>query len=90
MKDAFEITFPTGEVLTVRTVVEGEAVLHEVVQNGMPDPVAYTDWSPDANSAGARLRLVAMALASVMIKDGDERFLDHLISILPSQSSSHN
>lgn len=83
MKDAWAIIFPTGEVLTVRPVVEGGAVLHEVVQTGIPEPIAFTEWAPDEPSAHARVRLLAMALASVMLKENDERFLDHLISILP-------
>jgi hypothetical protein len=83
MRDAWGIIFSTGEVLTVRPVVEGEAVLYEVLQNGLPNPVAYTEWAPGEDSAHHRLRLLAMAFATVMIKEGDERFLDHLISILP-------
>lgn len=78
-----KIVFRSSEIVTVQEVREGEATLHEVVQVGVPDAIAYTDWSPDQASAEARLLLVAKVLVSHFIQAGNEPFLDHLISILP-------
>lgn len=51
-----------ASVITIIEHRDGADVSHDFVMDGLTDPIAYTEYSPDAESAQHKLRALAMAL----------------------------